>query len=90
MQEFMGWRRADGSALDPWLRTHERMGARMLGVAERSMVMTGSVAEWEAWAGFPLPASGSYVVPGALAPVAIDRTIDRGELVEPNVWVRHR
>ncbi|AQZ62322.1 hypothetical protein BKM31_13375 [[Actinomadura] parvosata subsp. kistnae] len=36
------------------------------------------------------PDSGSYVVPGALAPVMIDRQHDRGELVEPNVWVQHR
>lgn len=60
------------------------------GPAERSVVMTGSVVDWERWAGMPFPDSGSYVVPGALAPVMIDRRHDRGELVEPNVWVRHR
>jgi len=90
MDEFMKWTRADGTALDPWLRTHHRMGARVLGAAERSMTMTGSVADWETWVGFALPASGSYVVPGALAPLLIDRTTDQGELVEPNVWMQHR
>ncbi|WP_328459523.1 hypothetical protein [Streptomyces sp. NBC_00448] len=90
MAEFMRWTRPDGAPSDPWLRTHLRMGARMLGVAERSMTMAGSVAEWEKWAGFPLPASGPYVIPGALAPLVIDHPADRGELVEPNVWVRHR
>ncbi|MGX2996830.1 hypothetical protein JNUCC64_21570 [Streptomyces sp. JNUCC 64] len=90
MTEFMRWTRADGTPLDPWLRTHHRMGARTLCAAERSMTMTGSVADWEEWAGFALPASGSYVVPGALAPLVVDRPADRGELVEPNVWVRHR
>jgi predicted GNAT family acetyltransferase len=90
MDEFLSWTRADGAPLDPWLRTHHRMGARVLCAAERSMVMRGSVADWEKWVGFPLPATGSYVVPGALAPVVIDRAIDQGELVEANVWVRHR
>ncbi|MFI1094080.1 hypothetical protein [Streptomyces sp. NPDC020917] len=90
MDEFMSWTRADGAPLDPWLRSHLRMGARLLCAAERSMVMRGSVAEWEKWVGLALPASGSYVVPGALSPVVIDRAADRGELVEPNVWVRHR
>jgi hypothetical protein len=90
MGQFMSWTRADGAPLDPWLRTHQRMGARMLCAAERSMTMKGSVADWEKWAGFVLPASGSYVVPGALAPLVLDRTTDQGDLVEPNVWVQHR
>ncbi|MFF3946906.1 hypothetical protein ACFYYN_19035 [Streptomyces sp. NPDC001902] len=90
MGEFMTWARADGAPLDPWLRTHHRSGARVLAAAEHSMTMEGSVAQWEEWVGFPLPASGSYVVPGALAPLVIDHGADRGTLVEPNVWVRHR
>jgi len=36
------------------------------------------------------PDSGSYVAPGALVPVEIDRESDRGLYVEPNVWMRHR
>jgi GNAT superfamily N-acetyltransferase len=90
MDEFMSWTRADGVPLDPWLRTHHRMGARVLRAAERSMTMKGSVADWEQWVGLALPASGSYVVPGALAPLVIDCATDQGVLVEPNVWVRHR
>ncbi len=68
MTEFMTWTRSDGAPLDPWLRTHHRMGARMLCAAERSMTITGSVAEWEKWVGFELPASGHYVVPGGWLP----------------------
>lgn len=90
MADFMGWVREDGAPLDPWLRTHHRMGARVLCAAERSMTMAGSVAEWERWTGLGLPASGSYLVPGALAPLVVDHAADQGELVEPNVWVRHR
>jgi hypothetical protein len=36
------------------------------------------------------PDSGSYVVDGALVPISIDRAADRGDYVEPNVWMRHR
>ncbi|MFI9169336.1 hypothetical protein [Streptomyces lincolnensis] len=90
MARFMTWTRPDGDPLDPWLRTHHRMGARMLATAERSMTMTGSVAEWERWTGMTFPDSGPYIVPDALTPLEIDRGNDHGELAEPNVWVRHR
>jgi len=33
--------------LDPWLRTHQRLGAAILGPAPRSMLITGTVCEWE-------------------------------------------
>jgi hypothetical protein len=89
MGRYARWTRADGAPFDPWLRTHRRLGATFLGVAPRSMVVTGTLAEWQAWTGMEFPASGVYVVPGALAPVMIDRRRDLGRYVEPNVWMRH-
>ena len=68
---------------------HARRGARILRVAPRSMVVEGGVSEWECWTGMRFPASGRYVVPGALVPVTIDRRRDRGRYVEPNVWMQH-
>jgi len=53
------------------------------------MQITGTVEEWESWAGRTFPESGRYVVAGALVPVEIDRTADRGVYIEPNVWVVH-
>ena len=53
------------------------------------MRIEGTVAEWEEWAGMAFPESGAYPVQGALVPVEIDRERDRGEYVEPNVWVLH-
>lgn len=88
--EYMTWRRADGLLFDPWMRTHERLGARMGPPLPRSLRITGSVAEWEAWTGLPLPVSGTYVFPDGLAPLDVDRDIDRGEYWEPNVWFIHR
>ena len=90
MENYLGWRRADGQLFDPWLRVHERLGGEILGVCPGSLVVEGSVADWEEWTGMAFPGSGSYVVEGALVPVEVDREKDVGRYVEPNVWMRHR
>jgi GNAT superfamily N-acetyltransferase len=90
IERYIAWRRPDGTLVDPWLRTHERLGGEILKVAPRSMTIPGTVAEWEEWAGMVFPESGTYVVPGALVPVGIDRDRDQGFYVEPNVWMVHR
>ncbi|HVB71432.1 MAG TPA: hypothetical protein VND83_08035 [Acidimicrobiales bacterium] len=89
MERFAEWRRPDGAHIDPWIRIHERLGARILVSAPSSMVITGSVSEWEAWTGMAFPDSGSYVVPDALDLVVIDREADVGKYVEPNLWMQH-
>jgi GNAT superfamily N-acetyltransferase len=89
MADYADWTRADGLSIDPWIRTHQRMGARVLGPAPRSMVIEGTVAEWESWAGMLFPVTGDYVVPDALNLVTIDRERDRGVYVEENLWVQH-
>ncbi|PRY36835.1 hypothetical protein [Umezawaea tangerina] len=88
--DFMGWSRADGLHLDPWIRTHQRLGATILAPAPRSMTVTGTVAEWETWTGMAFPQTGRYVVPGGLDLVEIDRERDLGTYSEDNVWMRHR
>jgi GNAT superfamily N-acetyltransferase len=89
MERYIEWRREDGTHVDPWLRTHERLGAPIAKVATESMRIPGTVAQWEEWTKLALPESGSYVVPGALVPVEIDRERDEGLYVEPNVWMVH-
>ncbi len=89
IESYIEWRRPDGMLLDPWLRTHERLGAGIAKVAPESMRVLGTVAQWEEWAELAFPESGSYVVPGALVPVEIDRERDQGLYVEPNVWMVH-
>jgi hypothetical protein len=89
MERFITWRRPDGALLDPWLRVHERLGAVVLGVAPRTMINVGTVAQWEAWTRMTFPDSGPYVVAGALQPVWIDRDRDKGRYEDPNVWMRH-
>ena len=89
IERYAGWRRSDGLLFDPWLRVHERLGARVLKVEPRSLRISGSVAEWEQWTEMSFPESGDYWFPRGLATVRIDRGTDRGEYWEPNVWMQH-
>ncbi|MFD4762756.1 hypothetical protein ACFWOJ_29015 [Streptomyces sp. NPDC058439] len=89
MEEFASWQRSDGLHLDPWIRTHQRLGATILAPAPRSMVIPGTVAEWEKWTNMAFPQTGQYVVPDALDLVEIDRERDRGVYAETNLWMRH-
>jgi GNAT superfamily N-acetyltransferase len=90
IERYIGWRREDGLPFDPWIRVHERAGGEIARPAAAAMRVTGSVAEWERWTGMALPETGSYVVPGALVPIEVDRERDLGEYQEPACWVRHR
>ncbi len=87
---YAAWIREDGSPLDPWLRTHVRLGGRMIATAPHSQTMTGTVDQWQSWTGLRLPSTGHYVIPDGLAPLYIDREQDIGTYTEPNVWMRHR
>ena len=89
MERYVRWENADGLPLDPWIRVHARLGATILGVAPRTLVIEGTVAEWERWTDMRFPDSGRYVVPGALQPVVMDRDADLGRYDDPNVWMRH-
>jgi hypothetical protein len=51
--------------------------------------MTGTVQDWEGWAGIPLPASGEYVIPQGMSVLSIDTAANLGTYVEPNIWVQH-
>jgi hypothetical protein len=89
IERYVRWRREDGQLFDPWMRVHERLGARVTTPIPRSLRITGTVGEWEAWTGMAFPESGVYVFPEGLATVHIDRSEDRGLYWEPNVWMVH-
>jgi hypothetical protein len=89
IERYVQWRREDGRLLDPWMRTHERLGARVGAPLPRSLRIDGTVADWESWVGMPFPESGDYVFPEGLATVHIDREADLGSYWEPNVWMIH-
>lgn len=87
IERYLAWRREDGFFYDPWLRTHERLGAELLEPATRSMTITGTREEWEKWTELQFPEDGDYVIPGGLVPVRFSD--GQGTYVEPNVWMRH-
>jgi hypothetical protein len=91
MELYVTWRQSPDTdaPFDPWLRAHWRVGARIVKVAPRSMIISGTFAEWEDWTGVKFPESGEYIVEGALNPVTADRPNDRMTYVEPNVWMHH-
>jgi len=86
IDRYVTWRREDGQLLDPWMRVHERLGARVATSLPRSLRITGSVGEWESWTGITFPESGDYVFPEGLTTVHIDRLTDHELYWEPNVW----
>lgn len=87
---YVRWTNPDGWPFDPWIRAHARLGARAVGVAGRSMMVLGSVDEWERWTGLAFPESGPYAVPGALVPIQIDRETNTGRYEEPGFWMIHQ
>lgn len=89
MDEFCRWQNAEGLPLDPWLRVHARLGARIIKACNRSQPLAGTVTEWEAWLNLPLPTSGDYVGPGLPATLHVNREDDEAICWEPNVWMEH-
>ena len=89
IDRYVSWQQLDGAPFDPWLRTHWRLGGRMVKVARQSMRITGPLSAWEKWTGLSFPDSGDYIIPGALNPVTLDLEKDEGRYIEPNVWMVH-
>jgi hypothetical protein len=71
------------------MRVHERLGARTGPSLPRSLLITGTVEEWQLWTGMVFPESGEYVFPEGLSTLAVDREADLGTYWEPNVWMIH-
>lgn len=89
IERYAAWTQPNGAPFDPWLRTHWRLGARIVRLAPQSMVIEAAIAQWERWTNMCFPDTGPYVVPGALQPILIDRERDVGRYEDPNVWMRH-
>jgi hypothetical protein len=90
IEEYV-WRiRPDGSAFDPWLRTHLRNGGRLARICHAAMTIAGSLAEWRTWTGLPFDIPGLAYVEGALNPVHVSVANDYAVYVEPNIWIVHR
>jgi hypothetical protein len=89
IERYVRWRRDDGQLFDPWMRVHERLGARVATVLPDSLRITGTVAEWASWTGLAFPESGEYIFPEGLATLHVDKDADHAAYWEPNVWMIH-
>lgn len=89
-EDYCSWQTPDGAPFDPWVRKHWRLGARILKAAPRSMVIPGTLAQWQDWAGLRFPVSGKYAFAGGLAPLDVDVEGDSAVYVEPNLWMQHQ
>lgn len=87
--DYCRWRRPDGAPFDPWIRTHERLGATIDKVAPRSMTIPAEIRLWQEWTGLTFPRSGRYWFAGGLAPLDVDCERNLAVYVEPNLWMRH-
>ncbi|MGW4520099.1 Long-chain-fatty-acid--CoA ligase [Amycolatopsis sp. NPDC004378] len=88
MAEYAARRREDGLLADRWLRTHERLGARVVKVCPFAVTLAGSLARWREWTGVKLQ-DGENFIPGGIAPVYASTAYDTATYVEPNVWMEH-
>lgn len=89
IERYIQWTQPDGAPFDAWIRTHWRLGAKIISPCPQSMTIEGTIAEWEAWTNMRFPETGMYIVPGALVPVEIHCEQNIGRYVEPNVWMLH-
>ena len=89
IDRYASWRRSDGLLSDAWLRTHERLGARIAGICPNSNKYVGTVAQWTEWTKLEFMESGDYLAPGMMNAFQVDLESDKGTYVEPNVWMVH-
>ena len=89
MDEYLSWKNDEGLTFDPWIRVHVKFGGKITGICSRSMIISGTLDEWQSWSGLTLKGSGNFYVDKALSPVTIDEKTGRGNYAEPNVWIVH-
>jgi hypothetical protein len=89
IESYATWLNKDGLLYDPWLRTHQRLGATIMKWVSSTLKIEGTIEDWENWTDMIFPETGEYVVKNALQPVHIDVESNMGVYHEPNVWMQH-
>jgi hypothetical protein len=62
IERYAKWKNKDGLLYDPWLRTHQRLGATVIKCVKSTLEIRGTIEDWEKWTGMIFPESGAYVV----------------------------
>ena len=86
---YVQWRREDGQRSTPGCASTNGSARASRPPLPESLLITGTVEEWESWTKMAFPETGEYVFPEGLATVHIDREQNRGTYWEPNVWLVH-
>jgi GNAT superfamily N-acetyltransferase len=87
VEQYTDVRLPDGHHFDPWVRTHQRIGGRIIGTCPASAEFQASREDWERWAGMRLPDSGRVLISGAVGWLELED--GWGFLIEPSVWILH-
>jgi len=90
IDDYINWQRADGLPYDPWIRVHARFGGEIIKVCHQAMQIPGSISDWEEWTNLRFYQNGDYIIKGALNPIEVNVDHDKGEYIEPNIWVLHK
>ena len=90
MEDYIKWKREDGTHFDPWLRVHLGIGGEIKKVSKSAMIITRNVSEWKKIMNKDIQSSGKYLMNGAHCPIEIDLNEDVGVYNEDGVWVLHR
>lgn len=89
MEDYIYWVNHKKFPFDPWIRVHIKAGGKILHTCHRSMDITGTISEWEAWTNTKFHTSGDYIIDQALVPVKVNTEKNVGQYMEPNVWILH-
>ncbi len=86
MEEYMLLKK-DGIIFDPWIRIHESSGAKIIKVCHESMVIDGTINDWETLSGKKINVSGNCIIDGALNEVQMNLETNQGLYKEDNIWL---
>ncbi|WP_228985309.1 transferase [Photorhabdus laumondii] len=87
--QYCRWKNDNNEPFDPWIRTHWRLGAKIIQPAMHSMSINATLDKWQEWTGMKFLQSGQYIIPGGLVPLVVDVQQQMAYYIEPNLWMFH-
>lgn len=94
MEEYVGlYDKTTGKHVDPWIRAHQRLGGKIMGVGRNSHVVRFSngswfsTEQWQKWTGMEFLKDGKYSIPHGNAKLQIHDGI--GEYREDCIWIEY-
>lgn len=79
----------EGHSVDRWVRAHQRMGGKIIGIEKESQRISASIDQWEMWYNTDIKRAGAHRFADTLQDVSIQFDKGIGEYYDPCVWVLH-